>query len=156
MPRPTTIRLLTAHKGHFEAVKKLLGGGAAIDATTNTNRTALHAATEKGYLEVVNVLLESGARIDLITAAALTPLDAPRSSHHQSVVELLTATTARLRNRYRRPYLFNLREKYQSMFTFPYFPLPILSIACRLLDFLAYNVLFVSLQLTSWLNLSDT
>ena len=45
----------------IEVVKVLLDRGAAIDAMTDHNATALHLAAREGHIDIVKVLLERGA-----------------------------------------------------------------------------------------------
>jgi ankyrin repeat protein len=55
-----------AHRGELVLVKKLLAGGALVDARDAYGRTALHVATFARQREVIRVLSQAGANLALM------------------------------------------------------------------------------------------
>ena len=81
-------------KGHFDAVKALLEGGADVKATVRDEHdearhrgaTPLHMAARHGSVVVVNLLLERGADVDQATQSVLWKIS---QDDHVEVAELL-------------------------------------------------------------------
>ncbi len=55
-----------AHRGELAQVKKLLAGGAPVDARDPYGRTALHVATFARQREVIKALAQGGANLGLL------------------------------------------------------------------------------------------
>jgi ankyrin repeat protein len=55
-----------AHRGELAQVKKLLAGGAPVDARDPYGRTALHVATFARQREVIRALAQAGANLGLL------------------------------------------------------------------------------------------
>ncbi len=55
-----------AHRGELAQVKKLLSGGAPVDARDPYGRTALHVATFARQREVIKALAQAGANLGLL------------------------------------------------------------------------------------------
>ena len=55
-----------AHRGELAQAKKLLAGGALVDARDPYGRTALHVATFARQREVIRALAQSGANLGLL------------------------------------------------------------------------------------------
>jgi ankyrin repeat protein len=55
-----------AHRGELAQVKKLLAGGALVDARDPYGRTALHVATFARQREVIRALAQAGANLGLL------------------------------------------------------------------------------------------
>jgi outer membrane protein assembly factor BamB len=79
-----------AKKGDVDAVKKLLAGGANVNAKTPYGATALSFAAEKGHVEVVRLLLAHKADVDVRdTFYKASPLNWAVSNNHPPIVALL-------------------------------------------------------------------
>jgi ankyrin repeat protein len=85
--------LITAHQGHVEVVRLLLGGGANLDGWS-----PLFMAARSGRADVANLLLEAGANKGVMTTAAhlglavgSTALKIATDQGHSAMVALLGA-----------------------------------------------------------------
>jgi ankyrin repeat protein len=58
-----------AERGDAAAVKKLIGGGLAVDAANERGTTALIAAVQRNHLEVAKLLVQAGADVNRQDAA---------------------------------------------------------------------------------------
>ncbi|XP_047098732.1 serine/threonine-protein phosphatase 6 regulatory ankyrin repeat subunit A-like [Schistocerca piceifrons] len=83
-----------AGKGHENATRCLLEGGAEVDArTSGWQETPLYRAAYNGHEAVVRLLLEAGAEADARNKTKSTPLLAATEKGHVAVVRLLLAAT---------------------------------------------------------------
>ena len=78
-----------AAAGDAAKVKKLLDGGADVDARAENGRTALHSAAFKGNAAVVTLLLEAGADADARNKKGETALHVAVVKGKADVVKLL-------------------------------------------------------------------
>ena len=87
-----------AKNGHLEAVKKLVGLGAAIDVrntgTGVVGSQPIHLAAKWGHAAVVQYLCDVGADIDAVTDESFTPLHFAAVNGRVEVVEVLLALGA--------------------------------------------------------------
>ncbi|KAF4337488.1 CAMK kinase [Fusarium beomiforme] len=82
---------LSATIGHLEITRKLLEGGAIIEATDGFGgRTPLQSAVLNGHIDVVELLITYGADIEVIDGlGGFTPLGCAVSMNYKAVTELL-------------------------------------------------------------------
>ena len=78
-----------AAAGDAAKVKKLLDGGADVDARAENGRTALHVAAFKGQADVVKLLLEAGADADARNEKRETAVYVAVSQGHGGIVKAL-------------------------------------------------------------------
>ena len=79
-----------AQRGDLDAVRRLLQGGADVNAAQGDGMTALHWAAEQGDEALGEVLIYAGARVDAGTRIGhYTPLHLAARGAHASVVTLL-------------------------------------------------------------------
>ena len=76
-------------KGHFDAVKALLDGGADVGQAKNDGATPLHMACQNGHVDVVRLLIEKDADVGQADCLRQTPLDVAKAKDHQDVARLL-------------------------------------------------------------------
>ncbi|XP_068637012.1 protein VAPYRIN-like [Aristolochia californica] len=79
---------LAASKGHLLCLRRLVEGGADVNAKSDDGRTALFRAAANGSAEIVAQLLEMGADPS-IAAEDVTPVDVAQDKGHENVVEIL-------------------------------------------------------------------
>jgi len=60
----TNVLILAVDEGKIEEIKRLLNGGANVNAEDEYGNTALMKAAELGYLEILKLLLDSGAEVN--------------------------------------------------------------------------------------------
>ncbi|XP_049794708.1 ankyrin repeat domain-containing protein 6-like [Schistocerca nitens] len=83
-----------ANKGHENATRCLLEGGAEVDArTSGWQETPLYRAAYNGHEAVARLLLEAGAEADARNKTKSTPLLVAAEKGHVAVVRLLLAAT---------------------------------------------------------------
>jgi hypothetical protein len=80
---------LAARDGDIEAARRLLAGGADIDARANGAHTPLMAAAAYGELEMVRFLLAQGADPSLRDADGRTAAERARQNGHAALVGVL-------------------------------------------------------------------
>eukprot|EP00966_Prymnesium_polylepis_P238526 5516167-Prymnesium_polylepis.2 len=78
-----------AYKGQLEAVRLLVERGAAVDALTKKEDTALRFAASKGHAAVVAFLLEAKANPAAVNLSGVTPLESARLAKSLETVQLL-------------------------------------------------------------------
>ena len=91
---PATPLHFAAQKGELETAKRLVLGGASVDAETKLGATPLHVACEQGQLELARLLLELGAAHSAQTDAGLSPLHFAAERGAADVAQLLLASGA--------------------------------------------------------------
>ncbi len=81
-----------AARGDLDAVRRLLRGGADVNAPQGDGMTALHWAAERDDAALADMLLHAGARVDAGTRIGqYTPLHVAARAASAAVVELLLA-----------------------------------------------------------------
>jgi ankyrin repeat protein len=90
-PAPSTWSPLcgAAMHGHLSTVKLLLDQGANIHAASETNHTAIQAASKAGHPDIVNLLIQRGANASACDEERWTCLQAASKYGHEDVVKLL-------------------------------------------------------------------
>ena len=83
-----------AAAGYLNVVTYLIGAGAPVNQTTNTNSTALRAACFDGHQEIVEFLVEHSADIEIANRHGHTCLMIACYKGHKSVVEYLLSLNA--------------------------------------------------------------
>jgi ankyrin repeat protein len=84
-----------ARMGDTTAVRKLLKGGADVNAAQGDGMTALHWAAQKGDPELVGMLLSAGANVRATTRlGGYTPIHLASQAGHAQVVAALLAAGA--------------------------------------------------------------
>lgn len=78
-----------ARKGDLEQIKRLVAGGAHLDAKDKESNTPLHLAAQNGHKAAVELLIANGAGVDLKGEGNYTPLSWATRNGHKSIVELL-------------------------------------------------------------------
>jgi len=78
-----------ALKGDIATVRRLLDGGADIDAQNSDSFTPLHLAALGGHLAVVRLLIEKGASMEATTRNGMTPLHVAAYRGQADVAEFL-------------------------------------------------------------------
>jgi ankyrin repeat protein len=81
--------LESAYTGRLEEVRRLVSGGAEVDAVDPEKRTALMFAAFNGHTPVVDFLLEKGANVDAKDGNGRTALMYASSGPFAETVELL-------------------------------------------------------------------
>lgn len=80
---------VAALQGHADICEALIRYGAAVDARTSRQETALHLATRAGHAAVVTVLLKYRANTGLMNHAGQTAQQLAEQEGHAGVVELM-------------------------------------------------------------------
>jgi len=88
-PADTSPLHCAALGGHWEVVKLLLDAGAAIDAQTNTGRTALAFACGQNLINIVRMLITRGANVDKQDSKHRTPMHFAARGGFDGVIQLL-------------------------------------------------------------------
>jgi outer membrane protein assembly factor BamB len=79
-----------ARDGDLATVKRLLGEGADVNATTKYGATALAYAADKGHVEIVRLLLDRGADVNVTdTFYNATPVTWAAMSEHSEIIGML-------------------------------------------------------------------
>lgn len=86
--------MLTAMRGHVDAVEKLLENDAPVDPSNWDHCTALHLATIHGHFEVVVALLSAGAEVDFRNSYEMTSLNIAVNTGNTGIATLLLARGA--------------------------------------------------------------
>jgi len=90
---------IAAQNGHLDLVRKLIAGGAAVNAQNNKGLTALHMSAEYDFYFVSRLLLDSGAESHIMNEAgskAINGIDGGKTgeeSWDNPVTVLKAATT---------------------------------------------------------------
>ena len=87
--------LLAAGRGDLAEVKRVIAGGAEINAKDHDGDTALMIASWKGHMEVVRELLGKGAEVSAKDDSGKTALMYAYRKDHQEVEELLIKAGAK-------------------------------------------------------------
>ena len=98
LPDGTTALMLSSFKGNENAVKKLIGASANVNAANRYGVTALMQASAQGHLGIVKLLLKAGATADLRDMSGRSAWDmaanhavraalSPRKPHQQPAAE---------------------------------------------------------------------
>jgi len=82
---------LASQRGNVEVVRKLMQGGAGVNAVSRKGNSPLHNAAWEGMTEVVQVLLRGGADTKLRNGSSCTALDLATERHHEDILKLLAA-----------------------------------------------------------------
>jgi len=88
---------LAAQAGRAEALARLLGAGAAVDAATAEGFRALHMAAELGRADLVTLLLGAGADPAAPSASGHTPAALAAAKGHAALAAALAAAPAGVR-----------------------------------------------------------
>ena len=86
-------------KGDLAQVKKLVEGGADVNAMDSSRRTALLEAAWGGHNDVAKFLIERGASINAADSSGFTPLMRAAEEGHTAVVNLLLKKGANVNTR---------------------------------------------------------
>jgi len=86
---PNAQLLVAARQGDLAAVKRLLDGGAAVNARNRLGDTPLLIALKNGYKDMARLAVERGANVNLANLASVTPLMAASFSGNGELVEIL-------------------------------------------------------------------
>jgi uncharacterized protein len=87
--RGSTLLHTAAYNGHGEAVKELLGRGAAVNQRNFVGETPLYSAVLRGTPEVVRMLMEAGADVALGDNNGTTPLHAASERNRAEIAAIL-------------------------------------------------------------------
>lgn len=80
---------IAANAGNLEEVKRLLSGGADINASAENGMTPLILASGQGHTKVVELLLRKGADVNAKTNIGTTALKFATDRAHKKVIALL-------------------------------------------------------------------
>lgn len=81
--------------GDYEACRRLVADGAAVNAQENDDDTPLHVAAVRGRPAMAKLLLAHGADLRAKDKSGNTPLDEAVRRRRTEVVEVLRKTTLR-------------------------------------------------------------
>jgi uncharacterized protein len=84
-----TTLMLACFEGDLAVVRRLLAGGADVNAQDRDGDTALMFAAFRGHAAVVRLLLEHGADLDAKARNGWTAKRAAQSGPHPQVVEVI-------------------------------------------------------------------
>lgn len=90
--------MIAAREGKAAAARRLVRGGAALDARDSLGQSPLHAAAAPWWgesVELAKLLLDAGAEWDAKDAAGRTPLDHAVAAGHARTTAFLRATANR-------------------------------------------------------------
>lgn len=87
----TPLHSAVADDASIEITRSLLAAGAAVNARSAQDGTALHTAAFVGHRAIVELLLEMGADPAAKTSAGKTPADVARERGHAEIARLLEA-----------------------------------------------------------------
>lgn len=82
------------NEGDAEAVRKMLAGGADVDARDRHGQTGLMVAALRGHTDVVRQLVEAGADLDHTAKYRLSALMLAVISGHVEIVRMLVQAGA--------------------------------------------------------------
>ena len=89
-----------ANRGHLNAVRALIAGGASVDACDKFGSTALHYASKAGELTICGILIAAGAEHSIPNKHGKTPLDLGRGNSNVVVfLEMLSKAEVCVRAR---------------------------------------------------------
>ena len=97
-PPPTRIQEInmlifkSASNGNFREIKRLIDGGADVNARNEYGNTPLIEAAQKGHSEAAKVLIDAGAEVDACNKGRTALISA--AGWHKETVELLIAAGA--------------------------------------------------------------
>lgn len=99
-PYDGTALIASAHRGHVDVVKALIGGGAPLDHVNNLNWTALIEAIVLGdggtaHTEIVRMLVKAGADVNLPDGNGVTPLGLAKRRDYGEMIRILEAAGAK-------------------------------------------------------------
>lgn len=83
-----------ARGGSLAIAKRLMEGGADVNATEIHGSTPLQIAAENGHVELVEWLVRNGASLDAATPSGMRALDLARAAGHDDVADRLLALGA--------------------------------------------------------------
>ena len=86
---PPLILAIRKHGNSLRLVNSLIKGGAGVNVSDHSGRTAAHLATRLGELATLDLLLEAGADVNRKDQGYRTPLHIAVRHRHHNIVERL-------------------------------------------------------------------
>lgn len=87
---------LAVMKGNIDEAKRLLAGGAKVDAVDEFGDQPIHAAAQGGNTELVKALLAAGAKVDAVSGVSFQPIHYAAQKSNIELVQVLLAAGAKV------------------------------------------------------------